>query len=79
MGQVWSCERRRIEVLMLLSEAEDNMNANVIGECVFDLAQSETLSTWRSSLTGTWEISMLPAIERAGWQRREPYGQHVQH
>jgi hypothetical protein len=45
MGQVWSCERRRIEVLMLLSEAEDNMNANVIGECVFDLAQSETLST----------------------------------
>jgi hypothetical protein len=25
-------------------------------------------------LTGTWEISMLPAIEWAGWLRRAPYG-----
>lgn len=74
MGQVWSCERIWIKVLMLLSEAEDNMNAYAMGEYVFDLAQSETLSTWRNSLTGTWEISMLPAIEWAGWLRRAPYG-----
>jgi hypothetical protein len=63
---------------MLLSEAENNMNADTMGECVFDLAQSEALCTWKSSLTGTWEISMPPAMERAGWLRREPYGQHVQ-
>lgn len=54
---------------MLLSEAENNMNADTMGECVFDLAQSETLCTWKSSLIGTWEISMPPAMERAGWLR----------
>jgi len=46
---------------MFLSEAEDKNCANVIGEFAWYLAQSETLCTWRSSLTGTWEVSMLPA------------------
>jgi hypothetical protein len=45
---------------MLLSEAEDNNRTGVIGEPVRYLAQSETLCTWRCSLTGTWEISILP-------------------
>ena len=42
---------------MLLSEAEDNIATRAKGECVVNLAQSETLSTWRRSLTGTWEVS----------------------
>ncbi len=46
---------------MFLSEAEDNNRANAIGEFVWYLAQSKTLCTWRSSLTGTWEISVSPA------------------
>ena len=46
---------------MFLSEAEDNNHANAIGEFVRYLAQSETLCTWKRSLTGTWEISILPA------------------
>jgi len=46
---------------MLLSEAEDYMATRAKGKRVVNLAQSETLSTWRSSLTGTWEISILPA------------------
>jgi len=46
---------------MFLSEAEDKNRTNAIGEFVQYLAQSETLCTWRSSLTGTWEISILPA------------------
>ena len=46
---------------MFLSEAEDNNGANAIGEFVRYLAQSKTLCTWRRSLTGTWEISILPA------------------
>lgn len=46
---------------MFLSEAEDKNRTNVIGEFVWYLAQSETLCTWRRSLTGTWEISILPA------------------
>ena len=46
---------------MFLSEAEDKNDAGVIGEPKSYLAQSETLCTWRCSLTGTWEISVLPA------------------
>jgi hypothetical protein len=64
---------------MLLSEAENNMGTGVIGETVHNLAQSETLGTWRRSLTGTWEISLPPAGERAGRSRREPYSLHERH
>ena len=46
---------------MFLSEAEDNNCTNAIGKFVWYLAQSETLGTWRRSLTGTWEISILAA------------------
>ena len=46
---------------MFLSEAEDNSNTGAKGKPVLYLAQSETLCTWRCSLTGTWEISILPA------------------
>lgn len=53
---------------MLLSEAEDYGGTGVNGEPGSYLAQSETLCTWRSSLTGTWEISVLPA--RAGRGRK---------
>jgi len=32
-----------------------------------NLAQSETLCTWRSSLRGTWEVSSMPGLVcRAG-------------
>ena len=32
-----------------------------------NLAQSETLCTWRSSLHGTWEVSSVPGqASRAG-------------
>lgn len=32
-----------------------------------NLAQSETLRTWRSSLRGTWEVSSVPGqASRAG-------------
>lgn len=78
MGQVLSCEIKRSEVLMLLSEAENDIASRVEGERVADLAQSETLSTWRCSLIGTWEISFMPGqVSRVGWQRREPDGQHA--
>ena len=46
---------------MFLSETEDNNRTNAIGEFVWYLAQSKTLCTWRRSLTGTWEVSILPA------------------
>ena len=45
---------------MLVSEAEDNNPAGANGEPDGYLAQSETLCTWRRSLTGTWEVSILP-------------------
>lgn len=53
---------------MSLTETEDNNQIGDIGEPVWCLAQSETLGTWRRSLTGTWEISVLPV--RAGrWSK----------
>ncbi len=55
---------------MLLSEAEDNNRTDAIGMFVRYLAQSETLCTWRSSLTGTWEISML-AAQAARWSKAQ--------
>jgi hypothetical protein len=51
---------------MLLSEAENYTATRADGERVADLAQSETLSTWRRSLTGTWEISFTPGQARPG-------------
>ena len=42
---------------MLLSEAEDKIKLYANGKYRVDLTQSETLSTWRSPLHGTWEIS----------------------
>jgi len=37
-----------------------------------NLAQSETLCTWRSSLRGTWEVSSMPGLVcRAGSGRRQ--------
>lgn len=55
---------------MFLSEAEDNNHANAIGKFVRYLAQSKTLCTWRRSLTGTWEISVLAAQE-ARWSKAQ--------
>jgi len=55
---------------MFLSEAEDNNRSGVIGEPVRYLAQSETLCTWRRSLTGTWEISMV-AARAARWSKAQ--------
>lgn len=61
-GQVLSGERLFMnEVSMRLSEAEDHLGAGARGEPVSNLAPSQTLSTWRRSLTGTWEISRMPA------------------
>ena len=31
-----------------------------------NLAQSETLCTWRSSLRGTWEVSSMPGTRAPG-------------
>lgn len=53
---------------MFLSETEDNKRHADNGEAGCYLAQSKTLSMWRSSLTGTWEISVPPA--QAGRQRK---------
>ena len=45
---------------MFLTGAEDNKRTDTKDKSVSYFAQSQTLSTWRSSLTGTWEISVLP-------------------
>ena len=43
-----------------------------------NLAQSETLCTWRSSLRGTWEVSSMPGpICRVGSGRRKPHAEHA--
>ena len=65
MGWVLSCEITfRFKVSMLLSEAEDNRITGAIGKPAIHLAQSETPCTWRSSLYGTWEVSLLPFDEK---------------
>ncbi len=46
---------------MFLIETEDNNFIGANGKPMEYLAQSETLCTWRRSLTGTWEISILAA------------------
>jgi hypothetical protein len=72
MGQVLSCERNfKFEVLMLLSEAEDRIWLYVFGEYSLDLAQSETLSTWRSPLRGTWEVSSLSCYQQDRLMKEE--------
>ena len=43
---------------MFLSDAEDNKRTDANGKSVSYLAQSETLSTWRRSLTGTWKFNI---------------------
>jgi len=47
---------------MQLSDAEDRIIISVNGELTMDLPQSETLCTWRSSVTGTWEVSLVPDV-----------------
>ena len=43
-----------------------------------DLAQSETLRTWRRSLHGTWETSSVSGVEyRTGSCRQQPNDEHV--
>ena len=43
-----------------------------------NLAQSETLCTWRRSLRGTWEVSSMPGPKfRAGSGRRKPHAEHA--
>jgi len=65
MGWVLSCEIiNGIKVLMFLSDAEDNRVDGAIGKPSIHLAQSETPCTWRSSLYGTWEVSLLPFEEK---------------
>ena len=55
---------------MQLSDAEDNINQRIKGQCWLDLAQSETLSTWRRPSFGTWEISSVPALAvRDGYRK----------
>ena len=51
---------------MLLSEAEDHTAVRAEGERAVDLAQSETLCTWRRPLYGTWEISSVPEDGTSG-------------
>ena len=51
---------------MQLSDAEDNIVQCANGQCWTDLAQSETLSTWRRPSYGTWEISSVPEIGISG-------------
>ena len=53
---------------MFLSETEDNNRMGAHGESVRYLAQSQTLCTWRRSLTGTWEIS-VSAAQAARWSK----------
>jgi len=45
---------------MQLSDAEDKTITSANGELEMGLPQSETLCTWRNSVTGTWEISFVP-------------------
>jgi hypothetical protein len=43
-----------------------------------NLAQSETLCTWRRSLCETWEVSSTSGLVcRAGSGRRKPHAEHV--
>jgi len=51
---------------MQLSDAEDNTDQYTKGKCWSDLAQSETLSTWKRPSTGTWEVSSVPAHGSSG-------------
>lgn len=55
---------------MLLSEAEDHGATGAMGEPGDHLAQSETLSTRRRSLYGTWETSGLPDVASSGRTRK---------
>jgi hypothetical protein len=51
------------------NDREDRGNVGIIRSPVraSNLAQSETLCTWRSSLRGTWEVSCMPGLVcRAG-------------
>jgi hypothetical protein len=42
-----------------------------------NLAQSETLCTWRRSLRGTWEVSSMPG--RCAGPAREGRKPHAEH
>ena len=53
-------------VSMQLSDAEDKITQHVKAKCWADPAQSETLSTWRRPLYGTWEISSVPEDGTSG-------------
>ena len=55
---------------MLLTETEDYKPYVAIGETYGCLTQSETLGMWRSSLTGTWEVSELPERSGRRWKVR---------
>ena len=47
---------------MMLGDAEDNRRHGGMASREHHLAQSETPCTWRRTLTGTWEISAVPAV-----------------
>ena len=72
IGQALSCEIKKFEVLMFLSETENKISAGVKGEPHLNLAQSETLCMWKSPLYGTWEISSTPVKHRGKFMKGRP-------
>jgi hypothetical protein len=59
---------------MLLSETENKRVVGGNGKPTIHLAQSETPCTWRSSLYGTWEVSLLPFEEKGRSYKAEATG-----
>src|SRR5215470_3535337 len=62
MGQVLSCETGLISRCRSSSLTRRQHLPWRIGLHGKNLAQSETLCTWRSSLRGTWEVSPVPGL-----------------
>ena len=65
VGQVLSCEIRHFGAPTLLSEAEGHIGDGAMRESSSSPAQSETLCTRGSSLHGTREVPLLPAVDGA--------------
>src|SRR5258708_39762585 len=62
MGQVLSCETGLIPRCRSRTAEEKVTSSMAYWLAWENLAQSETLCTWRSSLRGTWEVSPVPGL-----------------
>src|SRR5215467_13427729 len=62
MGQVLSCETGLIPRCRSRTAEEKATSSMAYWLAWENLAQSETLCTWRSSLRGTWEVSPVPGL-----------------